>query len=53
MDEDDGALSDMDDSYSPCVGDEWKNWRVDDPELESDETTEEAFKKEKEALEKR
>ena len=27
----------MDDSYSPDLGDEWKNWRVDDPELESDE----------------
>ena len=40
-----------DDSYSPDLEDEWKNLRVDDPELESEETAEEGVKKkEKEAL---
>ena len=39
-DETDEALSDMDDLYSPDLGDDWKNWRVDDPELESGETAE-------------
>ena len=35
MDEDDGISSEMDDSFSPALGDDWKNWRVDDPEWES------------------
>ena len=38
---DDETSSGMDDSYSLELADEWTNWRVDDPELESDETTEE------------
>ena len=41
----DEAFSDMDDFYSLDLGDEWNKWRVDDPELESDETTEEGAKK--------
>ena len=41
----------MDDSCARDLGDEWKNWRVDDPEPESDDTAEEGVKKEeKEAL---
>ena len=45
MDEDNGISFDMDISYSPDFGDEWKNWRVDDPALESDQTVEEGLKK--------
>ena len=33
LDEDDGIPSDMDASYSLDLEDEWKNRRVDDPEL--------------------
>ena len=33
----DEALSDMDGSESPDVGDEWRTWHMDDPELERDE----------------
>ena len=47
MDEDDGTPSDMDDSFSPDLGHEWMNWRVDYPELESDETAEEGVIKKK------
>ena len=50
-DETDEALSDMDDLYSPDLGDECKNWRVDDSELESDETTEDTRGAEEEAEE--
>ena len=32
-------------------GDDWRNWRLDDPELESDETAEDGGK-EQEAFEK-
>ena len=32
-------------SESPDLGDEWTNWRVDDPELESDEEADEGVKK--------
>ena len=49
--ETDDALSEMDDLYSPDLGDDWKNWRVDDPELESDETAEERRGTEEEAEE--
>ena len=41
-----------DDSYSPDLGDEWKNSRLDDPELESDETAEERAEEQEEELEK-
>ena len=34
MDEDDGISSETDDTFSSDLGDEWKNWRVHDPELE-------------------
>ena len=36
---------DMDGSESPDVGDEWKNWRVDENELESDEAADEGVTK--------
>ena len=32
----DEAVSDMNDSFSPELEDEWRNWRLDHPELESD-----------------
>ena len=35
VDEDDGNLTEK--LFSPCQGDGWKNWRVDDPEWEGDE----------------
>ena len=36
----DEAVSDMGDFYAADLEDEWRNWRLDHPELESDETTE-------------
>ena len=36
-DEYDGTSSEMDDFCLPALGDEWKSWRMHDPELESDE----------------
>ena len=36
-DESEESSSDMDGSESPDLGDEWRNWRVDDHNLESDE----------------
>ena len=54
MDEDVGTSSEIDDSVAPDLGDEWKNWRVDDREFESDESAEEGVtKEEKEAFELR
>ena len=50
MDEGDGTPSDVDDSCSHNLGDEWKNWRVDDPELESDETAEKGVKRRKRSI---
>ena len=48
-----GPLSGVDDSCSLDLGDEWKNRRGNDPELESDETGEERVNEtKKEALEK-
>ena len=41
MDDDDGSSSAMKDAFSLDLGDEWMNWRVDDPELESGESAEE------------
>ena len=35
-DEIDQALSDVDESEPPDLGDEWRTWQMDDPELESD-----------------
>ena len=40
MDDDDGTSSGMDHSLSPDLGSEWKNWRVEDPGFESDESAE-------------
>ena len=45
MDEDDGTPSDMDDSHSHDMGDEWKNWRADDANWESEESAQEEVKK--------
>ena len=51
MDEDDGFSSEKDDSYSLDLVDEWKNWRADDTEFESDDSAEEGVENpEKEAL---
>ena len=44
----DEVLSDMDESESPSLGDEWRTWHMDNPELESDEAAEEGVKKKKE-----
>ena len=43
-DEIEEVFSDMDDSYSQDLEDEWKSWRVNDSDLESDETAEEQVK---------
>ena len=44
-DENEESSSDVDGSESPDLDDEWRNWRVDDPELESDEAADEGMKK--------
>ena len=46
-DENEDSASDMGESESPDLGDEWSNWRVDDPELESDEAAHEGLAKER------
>ena len=46
MDDDTGeSSSHMHGSESLDLGDEWTNWRVDDPELESDEAAAEGVTK--------
>ena len=52
MDEDDFISSKMDDSFSPALGDDWKNWRVDDPGWESGESAEEGVNKLRERSDK-
>ena len=41
----DDSATDVDGSESPDLGEEWRSWRVDDPQLESDETADEGVKK--------
>ena len=43
-DEIEEVFSDMDDSNSQDLEDEWKSWRVNDSDLESGETAEEQVK---------
>ena len=44
-DENEESSSFLDGSESPDLDNEWRNWRVDDPELESDVAAEEGIRR--------